>query len=125
MTIQDLIEKYLSQITVTYTDFEPQNDISSDSASIALLIPLGLITEYQKIKGDTNAFPDPVQFWKESNLVITLRNSNKIPPKAYAPLRDVLEFLHGEIGGEFTTYLDTLIKLRIEEYLGSQYEDID
>lgn len=125
MTIQDLIEKYLSQITVTYTDFEPQNDTSSDSAAIALLIPLGLITEYQKIKCDTSAFPDPVQFWKESNLVITLRNSNKIPTKAYAPLRDVLEFLHGEIGGEFTVYSDTLLKLRIDEFLGSRYEDID
>ncbi len=125
MTIQDLIEKYLLQIAVTYTDFEPKNDTSSDSASIALLIPLGLITEYQKIKCDANAFPDPVQFWKESNLAAILRNSNKIPTKAYAPLRDVLEFLHGEVECKFTSYSDTLIKLSIDEYLGSQYKDKD
>ena len=117
MDISELTDKYLEQIEVEDTDYEAVNDAVSDAAYLILILPVEMLSEYQQLKGDTGGeFPDGAEFWKETGLLGRLRTSGKIPTHAHAPLNDILEYLGGEVWGDYQSLNDSKrIRLQITE----------
>lgn len=98
--INTLIEKYFDQIQIEDTDYVPFDGALSDAAYLLLNIPISMLREYSKLKGQTN-LPDGAEFWKEAGLRKKLRDSDKISRQSHEPLKDILEFLGGEVWGEY------------------------
>ena len=98
--INTLIEKYLEQIQIEDVDYVPVDGALSDAAYLLLNIPLPMLQEYSKLKGQTTELPDGAEFWRETGLGNRLRNVDK-HSRSHEPLEDILEFLGGEIWGEY------------------------
>lgn len=111
------MNEYLSQIEITYANFDPIGDTDHDVAVLGLQLPLELLSKYQQLQQDTCELPDPVQFWKESHLAAILHESGKKPRHEYEPLDHILEFLQGKVYAEYSHLSFSHIRLRIEESL--------
>jgi len=100
--LDNLMEKYLDQIWIEYTDYEPADDAICDIAVITLNVPVVMLKEYQALKGQDEDLPDPVEFWNDTGLVERLESYDK---KYYQhhPLPDILEFLRlsEDVSGEY------------------------
>jgi hypothetical protein len=97
MNIKELVGKYFGQIEIECTNFVPVNDAVSDAAYLVLSLPAEMLREYQRLKGREEQMPDGTEFWKEIELVRTLRKCEKYPARMHAPLSDILDYLGGEV----------------------------
>ena len=99
--INTLIEKYFNQIQIEDTDYVPVNGAVSDAAYLLLNIPIQMLQEYSKLKGQNTELPDGAEFWRKTELRKRLKNSDRYPSRGHEPLEDILDFLGGEVWGEY------------------------
>jgi hypothetical protein len=119
MSMQELVDKYFDQIEVEDADFLPVNDSTSDMATLLLNLPTEMLQEYQTMMGNLETLPDGAEFWMNSGLVERLRKSKKIPLRSHEPPNDILDFLKGEVCGDYQRLNDAKrIRLSIQEVLG-------
>ncbi len=112
MGIPELVNKYFEQIEVENTDFVPVDNAVSDAAYLLLVLPIKMLKEYQKFKGSRKKLPDGAKFWKETGLARRLRDSKKYPRAVDAPLNDILDYLGGDVWGNYQE-LDNPSKIRL------------
>jgi hypothetical protein len=124
MGIQELVDRYFNQIEVAYTDYAIINDAKSDAATITLEVPFTMIKEYQRLKGSRKRLPDGAEFWRETGLLARLKNSDKVPRRAYSntTLGDVLDYLGGKCWVNFTRMSKDKVELSLTE-VPDFYED--
>ena len=101
MNIKQLVDTYLDQIEIEDTNYVPMDDSAPDAAYILLNIPIAMLQEYLKLKGQNKELPDGAEFWKETGLREKLKNSGKCVNHGHEPLEDILEFLGGDVQGEY------------------------
>lgn len=101
MRIPELVEKYFEQIEVEDTAFVPIDNAVSDAAYLLLNIPTKMLREYKKLKGSRKRLPDGAKFWKETELVIRLRDSARFQNVGREGLNDILDYLGGKVWGTY------------------------
>ncbi len=96
MSMVNLARKYLSEITIQSFDFVviDNSNVDYDAAYLALGIPRAMLREYSRFRNGTEKYPDPVEFWKETNLVEMLKRSNKHQDGVF--LDEVLHYLNSD-----------------------------
>ena len=116
MNTNELVEKYLKDIEIEDIDFEPIDDAKHDAAYLLLNIPLKMLEEYQELKGeDTNKLPDGAEFWKETQLVKKLRTEEFVhKSRGRQPLYDILDFLNGEVWGNYQKLVQPPNRIRLD-----------
>ncbi len=123
MEMNQLVEKYFDKIEIEDTAYVTVNDAVSDAAYLLLNLPTAMLKEYLKLKGQNKELPDGAEFWKATGLVKRLRNSDKYHGQGHAPLDDILDYLDGEVQGNYQELLNTeRIRLSITEITRSDEE---
>jgi hypothetical protein len=95
--ISDLVDKYIEQIEIENAGFVPFDNAVSDAAYLLLNVPIEMLRNYLRLRGQKRELPDGAEFWKETCLVRRLRDSDKCYGKGDAPLEDVLDYLEGAV----------------------------
>jgi hypothetical protein len=113
--IQELVDGYFSQIEVVYTGFNPWHKVGdSDAAELAIIVPKEMLAKYSEMKG--LGLPEGVKFWKETKLAERLRGYKGIIPAGHAPLLDILDYLGGGVGVDYSeTSNPTKMRISISE----------
>lgn len=116
--MDQLVDQYFDQIEIEDTNFVAVNDAVSDGAYLLLNLPTNMLREYQELKGQGERWPDGAEFWKVTGLGRRLRNSEKYYGQGHAPLNDILDYLEGEVQGDYQELLTTeRIRLGIIEII--------
>lgn len=100
-SIEDIVMlggKYITQIEIESTDYEMVEGAVSDIASLTLIIPIGMINEYNELKGEKERFPNGLKFWMETSLHKLLREFHQ---HRDLHLQDILDYLEGKVECEF------------------------
>jgi len=71
-----------------------------------------MLREYLVLKNPNKELLDGAEFWKETGLGNKLKNFEKYLIRGHAPLKDILEFLNGEVYGIYQS-LNVGIKIRL------------
>src|SRR3989339_2115966 len=93
---KELVDKYFDQIEIEYTDFDFPYGGFPDSAYLQLNVPTEMLLQYNRKRNKKRGLPRGAKFWKESDLVERLRNSDKYHGQGNNPLSDILDYLHGD-----------------------------
>ena len=118
--MEALVDRYFNQIEVEDTDFVPVDDAHSDAAYLLLNVPTAMLKDYLALKGQSKELPDGAELWKDTELGRRLRDSDKYHGQGHADLRDIIEFLQGEVYGQYQRLHDpTKIRLSIKEVIKS------
>lgn len=96
--IQDLVDKYFDLIEIEDTNFidNPEYNL----AYLLLNVPTALLKEYSAMKNQKK-LPDPAEFWEQTKLGDRLKKSCKYTGQGHEPLLDILEFLEGQVQGNY------------------------
>lgn len=111
------MEKYFSQIEIEDADFVSWDNAKSDAAYLLLNVPVTMLKEYMRMKGQNKKLPNGAEFWKETGLVRRLKDSDKYHGQGHVMfLPDVLDYLEGEVDGNYQELNDPeRIRLSITE----------
>ncbi len=101
MDMNQLVDTYFDQIEIEDTNYVPINDAVSDAAYLLLNIPTAMLKEYLRLNGQNRELPDGAEFWKKTGLGKRLRISGKYHSQRHAPLNDILDYLDGDVWGEY------------------------
>ncbi len=103
--IEKLMEKYIKQIEIEEAGLEPVDAAfgKPDGASLNLIVPIIMLKEYLKLKGQRKNLPDPEEFRKDTNLIDRLYQHCPIDKVYQSPVEDVLSILgiRGELECEY------------------------
>ncbi len=110
MGMDQLVDKYFDQIEIEDTNFVDHP--VTFAAYLLLNIPMAMLKEYLKLKGQNKKLPDGAEFWKETGLGKRLRNSGNYHGQGHEPLEDILGFLGGEVQGDYQE-LNTTERIRL------------
>ena len=120
--LNQLVDTYFDQIRIEDTDYVDTGVPGHDAAYLLLQVPMAMLQEYLQLKGQDQELPNPIEFWKETQLVRRLTHSDKYHGQGHEPLEDILEFLGGEVGVDYQVDYQNLhsskrIRLAITENL--------
>jgi len=96
--IQDIVNKYFDLVEIEDTDFI--DNYGYDLAYILLNIPTAMLQEYSALTNQKQ-LPEPAEFWKQTKLGDRLKKSSQYIYPGHEPLRDILEFLEEDVGGDY------------------------
>lgn len=121
--VEKLFKKYENGIVVESIDFNCDKGsfyrLNFAPAAISLIIPDGMIEDYNKIMKtkSKSKYPDANSFLKETGILEKLRKSNvKVINKNWNTLGDVLDCLkRGFYSGRFQPIESKNVRLEIEE----------
>ncbi len=118
MSMDELLNKYLSQIVIEHAGPDTTDDelLGTDYVSIVLKIPMAMILEYQNNNGLKGCL-DLVEFWKDTGLYEGLCSIAEFDSNYHFAI-DALEYLDGEVSGEDLGFLNNgMVRVQIfEEY---------
>ena len=119
MDMNTLVEKYFDQIEIEDADFESTDNGKPYPAYLTLIIPMAMLKEYLRLKGQNKKLPDGAEFWKETGLGRRLRNFDKYPERRHGTyLNDILDYLEGNVLGDYQKlYTPGRMRLSIHEEL--------
>ena len=101
MNMNQLVDTYFDQIKIEATDYVRVDYAASNAAYLLLNIPTAMLKEYLRLKCQNGELPDGAEFWKETGLGKRLRNSDKDRGQEHKQLEDVLDYLGGDVWGEY------------------------
>jgi len=108
MEMKELVDKYFEEIKIENAEFIPYDEAKSDAAYLLLNIPLKMLKDYMKLKGQNKKLPDGIEFWRETGLGKRLLNSDKYYGQGRELfLSDILDYLEDDIQVDYQDLLSS------------------
>ena len=111
--VDALVDTYFDRIEIEDTDFYPSDGV--DLAFVSLNIPKEMLQEYLRLKGQDRDLPDVAEFWKDTDMLRRLWESDKYHGQGHEPLEHVLRYLDGAVWGEYSEREEGIVTLDVFE----------